>query len=70
MEEDLFIVDEFGHKWGVGWEESDFPHPGFGGATGISGGYVDQCEKCGMYGYEFSATFGKHKGQKCSDKIR
>jgi hypothetical protein len=56
-------ADDLGHEWGMGWEESDNPHPGFGGSTDIYGGYVDQCEKCGMYGYEF-------KDQPCGKQIR
>lgn len=58
-----------GHVWGTGWEDSDKLHPGFN----VYGGYVDQCEKCGMYGYEYNsgtATPGKYEGQPCGDKIR
>lgn len=59
------------HEWGMGWEDSDLPHPGFGGSTNIYGSYVSQCEKCGMYGYEFrslTAQPGKYEGQPCSGK--
>jgi hypothetical protein len=65
--------DEYGHIWGLGWEDSDKPHPGFGGSTNIYGGYVGQCEKCGMYSYEFiggTLNPGKFELQKCGDKIR
>lgn len=55
--EDMNKEDEFGHLWGMGWEDSDKPHPGFGGTTDIFGGYVDQCEKCGMYSHEFKNQF-------------
>lgn len=55
--------DKFGHIWGEGWEDSDHPHPGFGGSQNIYGGYVAQCMKCGLYGYEF-------KNQICKDKVR
>ena len=61
------------HIWGMGWEESDTPHPGFGGSQNIYGGYVDQCEKCGMYIYEFTGATnrpGKYEGQSCGKKIR
>lgn len=54
---DMNKEDEFGHLWGMGWEDSDKPHPGFGGTTDIFGGYVDQCEKCGMYSHEFKNQF-------------
>lgn len=63
MNESNLQEDEFGHVWGMGWEDSDMPHPGFGGSQDIYGGYVDQCEKCGMYGYEF-------KSQQCGPKLR
>jgi hypothetical protein len=65
--------DECGHAWGLGWIDSDKPHPGFGGSTNICGGYVGQCDKCGMYNYEFwsgTATPGKYEGQMCGVKIR
>ena len=55
--------DAYGHIWGVGWEDSDRPNPGFGGTQDIYGGYVDQCDKCGMYGYEFEK-------QICGKKVR
>lgn len=62
------------HEWGMGWEESEEPHPGFGGSSDIYGGYVDQCEKCGMYMYEFMGPSeeypGKYEGQSCGKKIR
>jgi len=67
------MIDNKGHEWGMGWEESDRPHPGFGGSMDIYGCYVDQCEKCGMYGYEFrscTATPGKYEGQPCGEMIR
>lgn len=54
--------DEFGHCWGTGWEESDEPHPGFGGSYDIYGGYTTQCIKCGLYGHEF-------KKQLCEEVI-
>lgn len=44
-------IDELGHAWGMGWKESDKPHPGFG----TYGAYTDQCYKCGMYGHEKNA---------------
>lgn len=56
--------DEFGHIWGLGWEDSDKPHPGFGGSQNIYGGYVGQCEKCGMYSHEFDNK------TPCGKKIR
>jgi hypothetical protein len=62
-----------GHVWGMGWEDSETPHPGFGGSTNIYGGYVDQCEKCGMYSYEFYGStnrIGKYQEQPCAEKIR
>lgn len=71
--EDEFEEDGFGHVWGMGWEESETPHPGFGGSTDIYGCCVDQCVKCGMYGYEFNSctsTPGKYEGQLCGEKIR
>lgn len=61
--DDSFGLDHLGHDWGMGWEDSDKPHPGFGGTIDIYGCYVDQCQKCGMYGYEF-------KEQPCGEKIR
>jgi hypothetical protein len=66
-------IDNKGHEWDMGWQESDIPHPGFGGSTNIYGGYVDQCRKCGMYGYEFHGAAnrsGKYEGQSCGEKIR
>jgi hypothetical protein len=57
------------HIWGMGWEDSDMPHPGFGGSLNIYGGYVDQCETCGMYIYEFMEG-GKYENKPCSEKIR
>lgn len=62
MESDI-AEDLNGHLWGMGWEESDKPHPGFGGTTDVYGGYVGQCEKCGLYNYEY-------KNQPCGDKVR
>lgn len=65
--------DEAGHAWTMGWEETEKPHPGFGGSTDIYGCYVGQCAKCGMYNYEFdscTATPGKYQGQECGVKIR
>jgi hypothetical protein len=73
MNEIDFTESELGHIWDAGWEESDTPHPGFGGSTNIYGGYVAQCAKCGMYGYEFhgsAADPGKYELQPCGDKIR
>ena len=61
--------DEFGHIWILGWEDSDTLHPGFG----TYGGHVGQCEKCGMYQYEFcggTLSPGKFEGQSCDKKIR
>jgi hypothetical protein len=66
-------ADNKGHEWGLGWEESETPHPGFGGSQNIYGGYVGQCEKCGMYIYEFTGATnnpGKYEGQPCDKKIR
>ena len=66
-------ADAYGHVWGTGWEESDKPHPGFGGSQDIYGCYVDQCMKCRMYGYEFqscTATPGKYENQFCKDRVR
>ena len=68
--------DEHGHAWVLDWQDNEKPHPGFGGSTNIYGGYVDQCAKCGMYGYEFlPGTLAPpekqiHKFQKCGVKIR
>jgi hypothetical protein len=66
--------DQMGHEWDIGWEETDKPHPGFGGSTNIYGCYVNQCRKCGMYSYEFrslAANPGKYEGQACQGiKIR
>lgn len=62
-----------GHEFIMGWEESDRPHPGFGGSTNIYGAYCDQCRKCGMYGYEFRSSASKpalYEGQSCGKKIR
>jgi len=58
-----FLSEENGHEFVLGWEESDRPHPGFGGSTNIYGGYCEQCQKCGMYGYEY-------EDQKCGPQIR
>jgi hypothetical protein len=46
-------LDEFGHQWDMGWEDSEKPHPGFGGTQDIYGGYVSICAKCGLKGYNF-----------------
>jgi hypothetical protein len=65
--------DDYGHIWDLGWEDSDTPHPGFGGSTNIYGVYVGQCSKCGMYAYEFcggTGNPGKYELQKCGEKIR
>jgi hypothetical protein len=65
--------DEYGHAWTMGWEDTEKPHPGFGGSTDIYGCYTDQCAKCGMYGYEFQSltdTLGKYEGQICGKRIR
>lgn len=43
-------VDEFNHAWGIGWQETDKLHPGFG----TNGAYADQCYRCGIYGHEFA----------------
>lgn len=65
---------DMGHQWGMGWEDSDKPHPGFGGSTNIYGAYVSQCEKCGMYFYEFCGSSdahpGKYERQPCGKMIR
>ena len=53
--------DEFGHIWDGDWEESDMPHPGFGGSIAIYGGYVDRCSKCGLYGYDFKQQLCEKK---------
>jgi len=55
--------DALGHIWDMGWEDSETPHPGFGGSQNIYGGYVDQCIKCGMFGHEY-------KEQVCDKKVR
>jgi hypothetical protein len=62
-----------GHVWDIGWMDTENQHPGFGGSTGMTGAYVDQCAKCGMYGYEFQSlteTPGKYEGQICDKRIR
>ena len=62
-----------GHEWGLGWEDSEKPHPGFGGSQNIYGGYVGQCEKCGMYQHEFmglSTNSSKYHDQSCGKQIR
>jgi len=41
------------HDWGVGWRDSETPHPGFGGSQNIYGGYTSQCERCGIYIEDF-----------------
>ena len=53
--------DKFGHIWDLIWEESEKLHPGFG----TYGGYAGQCNKCGMYNYEFIEN-----EQYCGLKIR
>ena len=58
------------HIWGAGWEDSDKPHPGFGGSYNIYGGYVDQCEKCGIYHYEFDDKTHIYYNKQCEEKIR
>lgn len=68
LEEDQFGIpdleeDKYGHVWDMGWEDSENPHPGFGGSQDIYGGYVSQCAKCGMYFHEF-------KDQICGVKVR
>ena len=67
------MEDDLGHEWGMGWIETDKPHPGFGGSQNIYGCYVDQCMKCGMYHYEFQSltdTPGRYEGQACGECIR
>lgn len=67
------IPDEFGHCWTLGWEETEKPHPGFGGTMDLYGCHVGQCDNCGMYNYEFqslSSVPGKYEGQRCGEKIR
>lgn len=44
--------DALGHIWEMDWEESERPHPGFGGSTNIYGGYVSRCAKCNLYFYD------------------
>lgn len=44
------------HKWGVGWKDSEKPHPGFGGSQNIYGGYVAQCEICDIYIDDFDES--------------
>lgn len=41
--------DEFGHIWDLGWQDSQTLHPGFG----TYGGYVGQCNKCGIFFHNF-----------------
>jgi hypothetical protein len=71
---DAGYEDEFGHVWTLGWEESENPHPGFGGSTDIFGGYVGQCGRCGMYQYEHMGPSkeypGKYEGQHCGKIVR
>jgi tRNA(His) guanylyltransferase len=55
--------DGLGHIWGYGWVDTSKPHPGVGGTQDICGYHTDQCEKCGLYGFEY-------KNQKCEEKIR
>jgi|SRR5208282_1674877 len=65
--------DTWGHIWEVGWEDSEKPHPGFGGSQNIYGGYVMQCEKCGMFGHEFTGSLneeGIYVRTPCGEKIR
>jgi hypothetical protein len=74
INEEAFKTAYASHEWDVGWEESDKPHPGFGGSTNIYGSYVTTCNKCGMYIYEFMGPSddypGKYEGQPCGRKIR
>lgn len=67
-------LEKSGHKWDLGWEETEKPHPGFGGSTNIYGCYVNQCSKCGMYIYEFMGASdqfpGKYEGLSCGESIR
>jgi len=71
---DAGYQDEFGHVWTLGWEDSENPHPGFGGTTNIYGGYIGQCGKCGMYQYEFMGPSkenpGKYEGKSCAEVVR
>lgn len=55
--------DDDEHDWDMGWVDTGRPHPGFGGTTDITGHYVGQCRKCGMYDHEFT-------DQPCGEKIR
>ena len=64
------LQNKASHRWELGWEESEKPHPGFGGSMDIYGGYVDQCEVCGMFFYEFLGPNAKYEFQKCGEKIR
>lgn len=62
-------IDHNGHAWGLGWEESDKIHPGFG----TYGGYAQQCFKCGMYSHEYfkiNENPVEYENQKCGLKIR
>ncbi len=75
MEKDCYSgeKDAWGHIWGMGWVDCDKPHPGFGGSQNIYGCYVGQCEKCGMFGYEFTESLNKDGISVlpfCGEKIR
>lgn len=63
-------IGKYEHEWTLGWVDTDRPHPGFG--TDIMGAHTSQCDKCGMYQYEFDdwKGGGKYKGQPCKKKIR
>ena len=58
------------HDWQMGWENSDKPHPGFGGSYNIYGGYVTQCKNCGMYIYEFEDEKSQYYHKACVGEIR
>lgn len=74
IEEYGCTIDILGHAWGEGWQESETPHPGFGGTINIFGAYVGQCYKCGMYDYECYGLNednpGKYQKQLCGSIIR
>lgn len=69
MNEAQLIKNLNTHDWIIGWQESDKPHPGFGGSQNIFGCYANQCSICGMYLHEFDSK-GKYAGQACGVVIR
>lgn len=63
-------IDNMGHEFELSWQETDTPHPGY--LPDIYGSYVDQCMKCGMYGYEFrnlGSRPGKYEGHLVEKKL-